>query len=129
MVSRFFFIHMAKFVTQHNDKCDACIGKIKFLKHKQKNYHQSIHNKPLSKVYIDTVTLSRTPRGMKYLLTIEDGFSRFLMAIPVPNKNAETLAGALLEKFVPVLGGSRSSCTRITGWSFEIGCGTACVRR
>jgi len=41
---------------------------------------------------------------MKYLLTIEDGFSRFLMAIPVPNKNAETLAGALLEKFVPVLG-------------------------
>ena len=41
---------------------------------------------------------------MKYLLTIEDGFFRFLMAIPVPNKNAETLARALLEKFIPVLG-------------------------
>ncbi len=77
---------MANFVAQQNDKCDACIGKIKFLKHKQKNYYQSVHNKPLSKVYIDTVTLSRTPRDMKYLLTIEDGFSRFLMVIPVPNK-------------------------------------------
>ncbi len=41
---------------------------------------------------------------MKYLLTIEDGFSRFLMAIPVPNKNAETLAEAMLERFIPVLG-------------------------
>ncbi len=35
MVSRFFFIHMADFVSRQNDKCNACIGKIKFLKHKQ----------------------------------------------------------------------------------------------
>ncbi len=31
MVSRFFFINMAKFVIQQNEKCNACIGKIKFL--------------------------------------------------------------------------------------------------
>ena len=58
----------------------------------------------MSKLYVDTVSMSRSTSGMKYLLTVEDGFTRFLMAFPVPNKNAETLAKVIMEKVIPVLG-------------------------
>ena len=118
---------MSKRVSELNEKCNACIGKIKFLKHKLKLHSPSLHNKPLSKVYIDTISLSRSRMGMKYLLTMEDGFSRFLMAIPVPDNQAQTLARAILEKFSQSWG-SLSGSIQIMEGSLPIKSGCDYVR-
>ena len=75
MVRQFFFIGMASFVKGENEKCNECLSKVKFIKHKQKLHFPSLHNAPMSKVYVDTVSMSRSTSGMRYLLTVEDGFS------------------------------------------------------
>ncbi|WP_241558164.1 integrase catalytic domain-containing protein, partial [Maribellus luteus] len=53
------------------------------------------------KTYIDLVGFSNTPRGNKNILTVMDGFSRYACAYPIPNKEARTVAKALMEQHIP----------------------------
>ena len=45
-----------------------------------------------------------TPQGNKYVLTITDYFTKWVIAIPLPNKTAKTTAEALYEHYICIRG-------------------------
>jgi hypothetical protein len=48
--------------------------------------------------------LPLTEKGNKYILSCQDQLSKYLIAIPIPNQEAETIAGALVDNVITVLG-------------------------
>ena len=50
------------------------------------------------KVFIDLVSMSETVRKNRYLLTVQDGFTRFASAYPICNKEAGTVARVLIRE-------------------------------
>lgn len=51
---------------------------------------------PLERVGVDLIELPTSYSGNKYALTIVDHFSRYVNAIPIPNKTAETVTKAMV---------------------------------
>lgn len=57
------------------------------------------------KISIDLVgPLSETVKANKYLLTVEDHLSKWLIAIPLPNQEAQTVAEALVQEVFLIYG-------------------------
>ena len=56
------------------------------------------------KLYIDLVSLSDTVQGNRYLITEEDGFSRYRLAYPIPKKEAHTVAKVMMDQHFNVYG-------------------------
>ena len=56
------------------------------------------------KVFIDLVSFSETLRKNHYLLTVQDGFTRFASAYPICNKEAGTVARVLIQEHFSVFG-------------------------
>ena len=54
------------------------------------------------KVFIDLVSMSETVRKNRYMLTVQDGFSRFASAYPICNKEAGTVARVLIREHFSV---------------------------
>ncbi|WP_416879508.1 reverse transcriptase domain-containing protein [Litorimonas sp.] len=56
-------------------------------------------------LYVDLVgPLNENVDGYKYILTMEDGFSRYVQTAPIKSKNAEVVAQALIDRWVTVFG-------------------------
>ena len=53
---------------------------------------------------IDLLELSVTPTGNKYVLMVIDHFSKFMITEAIPDKQAQTVARALVEKVICVEG-------------------------
>ena len=100
MADKCFFPGMAGFVRRQNQNCEGCLAKIKHIKPHQKVHFPSLHSSPLEKIYVDLVEMTPTRGGMRYLLTVEDGFTRYLEGIPIPNKEARTVAQALVQQYI-----------------------------
>jgi hypothetical protein len=109
MRARFHFPHMFIYVEGRVLNCINCVTK---KSNRPKGTHE-MHRERLSyfgqRVYTDTVKLSLSPRMFqgklcKYILTIQDGWSRYLQAVPVPSEDAETIARALVENWVYTFG-------------------------
>ena len=49
-------------------------------------------------------TLPVTPRGNKYILTMIDLFTRYLIAVPIPNQFSVTICDAVMNKFILIYG-------------------------
>lgn len=87
---------------------------ITYIKHCticQKNKHINRKKQPMEitttaetsfeKIYMDLVgPLEETENGSKYILTIQDELTKFMEAIPLANKEANTVAKGLVEKFI-----------------------------
>ena len=56
------------------------------------------------KVFIDLVSMSKTVRKNKYMLMVQDGFTRFASAYPICNKEAGTVARVLIREHFSVFG-------------------------
>ena len=48
------------------------------------------------KVFIDLVLMSETVRKYRYMLTVQDGYTRFASAYPISNKEAGMVARVLI---------------------------------
>ena len=55
---------------------------------------------PMELLNIDLLELSTTPTGNKYVLMIIDHFSKYMITEAVPDKQAQTVARALVEKVI-----------------------------
>ena len=56
------------------------------------------------KVFIDLVSMSETVRNNRYLLTLQDGFTRFASAYPICKTEAGTVARVLICEHFSVFG-------------------------
>ena len=65
----------------------------------------STPNQPMQVVAIDTVgPLSLTENGNKYALTVQCELTKYVIAIPIPNKEAKTIARALVDHIILTYG-------------------------
>ena len=56
-------------------------------------------------MYLDMVgKFDETPEGYKYILTLQDGWSRFVQAYPLKKKTAEEVASTIMDKFICTFG-------------------------
>ena len=56
------------------------------------------------KVFIDLVLMSETVRKYRYMLTVQDGYTRFASAYPISNKEAGMVARVLIHEHFSVFG-------------------------
>jgi deoxyuridine 5'-triphosphate nucleotidohydrolase len=60
---------------------------------------------PLQTVYLDVCgEFNRTAEGYKYILSIQDGFSRYVQAYPLKSKTATEVAKTLADRYVSTFG-------------------------
>ena len=55
-------------------------------------------------VFIDLVGPLTEVDGFKHIMTLQDGFTNFVQAFPVRNKEAETTANMILNQWISVHG-------------------------
>jgi len=62
---------------------------------------------PMERVSVDLIDLLGSTRGNRYVLAIIDHFTRYLQLIPLPNKEAQTVADAFIKDYVTLFGPPR----------------------
>ena len=105
---RFYFPGMYSYVTARVHNCVPCVTK---RSTRPKPDHQ-MHREQLSyfaqRIYIDTVGrltgVMYEGRMCCHFMTIQDGFTRYLVAVPVDTIDAPTLAEAIVNKWCMVFG-------------------------
>ena len=104
---RFWWPGMGAELRRRVDKCQECLAKTRKVNAKDAK-HEPVQNsnRPGEKLYIDLVgPLPVTPTGTyKYVMTMQDSFTRYVMATPLRNKEAETCAEALIDRWVGPFG-------------------------
>ena len=58
----------------------------------------------VEKLFGDLVSMLETIRGNPYMLTVEDSFSRYRRAYPIPNKEAHRVAKILMDQHFNIYG-------------------------
>ena len=86
------------------NNCNVCLTKERSVKNKMGPHVPSTVGNVGEKVFIDLVTLSETVRKNRYLLTVQDGFTRFASAYPICNKEAGTVARVLIREHFSTFG-------------------------
>lgn len=81
--------------------CTACIRKTHKISDPKTIHVSADVGEPMEKVFIDLVgPLNRTDSGHEYILTVEDGFTRWAEAIPIKNKMSETVCRTLIREVI-----------------------------
>ncbi len=78
------------------DRCNTCLAKERSIQNKRGPHVPSTVGNVGEKVFIDLVSMSETVRKNRYMLTVQDGFTRFASAYPICNKEAGTVARVLI---------------------------------
>ena len=74
---------------------------------------------PFDNVSLDTVRkLPTTPDGNRHILTMQDNFSKYCIAVPIPNLKTTTIAHAVATNFFSQYGAPRAILTDRGGGSF-----------
>ena len=89
-------------LVEHWDIC--CLTKERSIKPRMGPNVPSTVGNFGEKVFIDLVSFSETLRKNHYLLTVQDGFTRFASAYPICNKEAGTVARVLIQEHFSVFG-------------------------
>ena len=85
--------------------CPDCIAKETKPKLKDTKHIGRKAGFPLEVLFIDLVgPLPSTHEGYKYIMTVEDGYSRFVQAYPLRTKEAPEVARVLMERFISTFG-------------------------
>ena len=108
MKKRFYFPHLYAYISTHIANCIPCITK---RSNKKKPQHK-MHHETLSyfgqRVYADTVgpITGAEFQGQvcRHFLTIQDGFTRYLVCVPIPDLTTETVADAIVQNWIHMFG-------------------------
>ena len=94
------------YVHMYVNNCIACISKQVNPPKPTHNQHREILSYFGQRVYTDTVgpLTPKSYRGKlcRHFLTIQDGFTRFIQAIPIPSLETEVVAKAIIDNWIYV---------------------------
>ena len=89
---------ISKDVHEEIRKCESCQKNKLYRKTRLEMQMTDTPSKPFEKVAMDIVgPLHKTFKGYDYILTIQDNFSKYLVAIPLRDQTAESVADAVAE--------------------------------
>ena len=104
---KFWWPGMGADVNRLVSKCEQCLAKLRKTDAKDCT-HQPVQNsvRPGQKLNIDLVgPLPIAGAGrFKYIMTLQDSFTRYVESVPIRNKEASTCVNALLEKWISAFG-------------------------
>jgi transposase InsO family protein/dUTPase len=85
--------------------CPDCVQKITKERLKAGIHVPSRQGYPQQVLFVDLVgPLPETPNGNRYILSCQDGFSRFVCLYPIPDKRTLTVAEALMHRHIATFG-------------------------
>ena len=85
--------------------CHDCLAKVTKEKLKAGVHVPQINGYPGQTLFIDLVgPLPETGKGNKYIMSAQDGFSRFIRLYPLPNKETKTVVDCLVDKHIATFG-------------------------
>ena len=98
--SRFYYPGMSQDLKRRVANCGDCIVKRGKVKVRDGPHNPQRTGYPGQRVYVDLVgPLPTTQKMERYVLTVEDGFTRHGNAYPIPNKEAVTVARVLIDEY------------------------------
>jgi len=100
--SQYFWPNMRREVEEYVKQCRSCqVNKMLNLKHKAPMEITKIAERPFDKCYRDIVgPVPVTQRNNKYILTFQDDLSQYVVAVPLGQQDAETVARAFVVNVV-----------------------------
>ena len=104
---QYYWPGMRKQVFRHCKKCAECILQNQGQAEKGFSHFES-PDLPMEFICMDLVGPIHPPssRGHRYILTVIDMLTGFTMAVPIPNKNSETICNAYRDNIYCMFGGS-----------------------
>ena len=108
MRERFYFPNMYSYIAARVNNCVPCITKRSTLPRAEHKQHREMLSYFNQRCYIDVIG-PLTPaqyhgKTCKYILTIQDGFTRYLIATPIEDQTTNTIIRNLIEKWIHVHG-------------------------
>ena len=102
----YYWFKMGEDIREYVSKCINCkMRKSHTRKGRIPIMRYSMTLKPTDRTHLDlTGKLPKTQRGNVYILVIKDYLTKFVWLIPLPNKEAITIAEAMLVHFIGVAG-------------------------
>ena len=104
---QYYWPGIRKQIFRHCKKCKECV--LQNQGQPEKCFgHFDLPDLPMESICMDLVGLIHPPssRGNKYVLTVIDMLTGFTIAVPIKNKNAETICEAYRDNVYCVFGGS-----------------------
>ena len=102
---RFYYPGMKKDSETRVKACPECLAKIQRAKVRDATHQPRRTGYVGELLFVDLVGPMPVTRDQhKYILTIEDAYSRYVMAVPIPNKEAATVTRHLMDRYVSVFG-------------------------
>ncbi|ROT73938.1 pol polyprotein [Penaeus vannamei] len=102
----FYFPNMLAAVKEYVGTCRSC-QKRKGMAYRAPLAAAPQASYPLERVSADLMELEVTSQGNRYVLAFIDQLTRYVQLIPLPSKDAETVADAFINQFVTVFGPPR----------------------
>ena len=102
---KFYWPGMTEFLKRKVKNCGTCLAKIQ-----KTHLHHTVHKPrrhgyPGEVLYVDLVgPLPETARGNKYIVTMMDGFTKYVAAVTIPCKEAPVVANAVIEGWITKFG-------------------------
>ena len=108
MSDRFYFPYMYAFISARINNCVRCISKRPNVGKSNHRQHREMLSYFGQRVYCDVIgKLTPSMHNRKkcsYILTIQDGFTRYLVAVPLPDQQTDTVVDAIIHHWVYVFG-------------------------
>ena len=93
-----YWVNMAQDVEKYCRECITCQHSKLLLPTKAPLVSMPIGN-PWQMVVVDILTVPVSTQGNRYLLVVQDYFTKWADAIPLPNQKASTITSALIKFF------------------------------
>ncbi|KRY50466.1 Retrovirus-related Pol polyprotein from transposon [Trichinella britovi] len=126
---RFYWPDLSEDVADWCRKCPECNQRKSGNKHHRGQLEPQIAPYPMSRIGVDIIgPFQRTERGNKYILTVQDYFSKWPEAYPIPDMTASTVARTLVNEFICRYGAPESlhtnsvKVTQVWRWYLNIKC-------
>ena len=108
MKKRFYLPHMYAYISTHIQNCVPCITKKSNMSKPQHKMHHETLSYFGQRVYSDTVGpltgVEFQGKVCRHFLTMQDGFTRYLVAVPIPDLTTQTVADAFVQNWIHVFG-------------------------
>ena len=105
MKMHFFYPNMMQDISVRIEACARCLAKTNKVLIKAGVHVPMRNGFPMQTVNIDLMgLLPVTPKGHKYIMVMQDGFSRFVVLQPLKSKDPEEVAEVLCEHFIKNFG-------------------------
>jgi hypothetical protein len=110
--SHYFWKNMYKTIKTYVQKCHQCQINKSYTKTKEDLKLTPTPQKPFDIVTIDTIgPLPKSDNGNIYAVTMICNLSKYLISVPVPNKDSKTIAKSIFDSFITTYGPMRQILT------------------